>query len=189
MASSLPKCRTIRVYAFRGDRSRAFGIGVLTALDDEKNGRGRGPTMDQCRLFAGHTGVSIDGGTTTYGFNPDPTGVAIWQMLDGLKSGEAFPGVVRDDAALFAAARSRALAIVSFEIILPDPQFQPFKARLDLERSNNQYSYGFPNGDGDCNCTTWLERLGLPLLTGRMDEFMSARAIQTSLSRRFGRCL
>jgi hypothetical protein len=32
---------------------------------------------------------------------------------------------------------------------------------LDGEWKNRQYSYGFPNRDGDGNCTTWLERLGL----------------------------
>jgi hypothetical protein len=51
------------------------------------------------------------------------------------------------------------------------------------------YSYGFPNGDGDCNCTTWLERLDLPLLTGRMDEFVGLRGISANPSRRFGWCV
>ena len=62
-------------------------------------------------------------------------------------------------------------------------------ANFDGERKNSQYSYGFPNGDGDCNCTTWLERLGLPLLTGRMDEFIRLPGIVSHPSRRFGECV
>jgi hypothetical protein len=189
MSSPAPPCRTINVVAFRGDRSRAFAAPFLRALDDEKNGRGAGPTLHDCLLFAGHTGVSTDGGTTIYGFNPDARHVPIWQLMDRLKNGDALPGIVRDNTAEFSAAQRRGLAVQSFEVILPDPQFQNFVSRLDEERKNSQYSYGFPNGDGDCNCTTWLERLGLPLLTGRMDEFIGLPGIVTSPSRRFGACV
>ena len=106
-----------------------------------------------------------------------------------MKNGDAFPGVVHNDTAVFAAARSHGLIVQSFEVILPEPRFQEFERRLDSERKNSQYSYGFPNGDGDCNCTTWLERLGLPLLTGRMDEFIGMPGIVTYPSRRFGECV
>jgi hypothetical protein len=177
------------VIAFRGDRSRPFATTVQSALRAEKHGLGPGPTTRDCLLYAGHTGVSIDGGTTIYGFNPDGTGVAVWQVIDRLKNGDAFPGIVRDDTAVFAAAQNHGLALGSFEVILPDPQFQHFKRTLDAERKTSQYSYGFPNGDGDCNCTTWLERLGLPLLTGRMDEFIGLPGISSTPSRRFGRCV
>ncbi len=53
----------------------------------------------------------------------------------------------------------------------------------------NQDSDGFPNGDGDCNCTTWLERLGLPLLTGRMDDFIGLSEFSANPDRRFGLCV
>ena len=189
MISSAPPCRTINVVAFRGDRSRTFAATFLRALDDEKNGRGAGPTMRDCLLFAGHTGVSTDGRTIIYGFNPDGSHVPIWQLLDRLKNGDAFPSVVRDDTAVFSAARQRGLTVRSFEVILPEPRYQDFVTRLDGERKNSQYSYGFPDGDGDCNCTTWLERLGLPLLTGRMDEFIRLPGIVAFPSRRFGKCV
>src|SRR5207245_10369889 len=81
------------------------------------------------------------------------------------------------------------LVLMSFEVVLPDPRFQDFRAALDGERRTSQYSYGFPDGDGDCNCITWLERLGLPLLTGRMSEFLGLPAITSNRSRRFGRCV
>jgi hypothetical protein len=189
MSSTPPACRTVTVFAFRGDRSRPFATAFLSALDDEKNRGGSGPTPGECQLFAGHTGVSTDGGTTLCGFNPDRGAVPVWQLMDGLKNGDAFPGVVRDDTAVFAAARKRGLTFLSFEVILPDPRFQDFKTTLDAERRKSQYSYGFPNGDGDCNCTTWLERLGLPLLTGRMNEFVGLPGMSSHPSRRFGRCV
>ncbi|HBI42183.1 MAG TPA: hypothetical protein DDY78_04905 [Planctomycetales bacterium] len=79
--------------------------------------------------------------------------------------------------------------VLSFDVILLDPQFQDFKTILDGERRKSQHTYGFPNGDGDCNCTMWLERLGLPLLTRRMDEFVRLPGISSHPRPRFGRCL
>lgn len=189
MNNTAPPCRTITVLAFRGDRSRTFAAAFLKALDDEKNRGGPGPTAIECLLFAGHTGVSTNGGTTVYGFNPDGGALPIWQWMDRLKNGDAFPGIVRDDTAVFSAARKHGLIIQSFEVILPEPRFQEWEGRLDGERKNSQYSYGFPNGDGDGNCITWLERSGLPLLTGRMDEFIGLPGIVSSPNRRFGACV
>ena len=85
--------------------------------------------------------------------------------------------------------QQRGQAILSLEIILPDPQFQNFQSALDAERQTSHYSYGFPNGDGDCNCITWIERIGLPLLTGRMSEFAGLPGILSMPYRRFGRCV
>lgn len=109
--------------------------------------------------------------------------------MDGLRNGDAFPGAVRDDSAVFSAARKRGLFVRSFEVILPEPRLLELLRRLDEERNNSQYSYGFPNGNGDCNCVTWLERLGLPLLTGRVDEFLGLSGVAASLRRRFGDCI
>lgn len=184
----VPICRTIQVFAFRGERFRPLAPIFQSKLDAEKNGHGPGPTHQECLLYAGHTGVSTDSGKTIYGFNPDATGILVWQLFDSLKKGNRFPGVVRDDRAAFTAARKRRLPLVTFEVILPDPRFQGFQNTLDDERRKSQYYYGFPNGDGDCNCITWLERLGLPLLTGRMDEFIALPAILAHPQRRFGLC-
>ena len=189
MSIAPPVCQTIKVFAFRGDRSGVFTERFQKALDDEKKGLGPGPTAEECLLYAGHTGVSTDSGTTIYGFNPDRGGLSAWTMFDRLRRGNAFPGVVRDDTAVFTAARNHPLPVFSFDIVLPDPRFQLFKQTLDGDRPTSQYSYGFPNGDGDCNCTTWLERLGLPLLTGLMDEFIGLSAVSASRSRRFGLCV
>lgn len=188
MSDPAPACRSIPVFAFGGERSRSFVAPFYQALHAEKSAAGPGPSSNDCLLYLGHTGVSVDGGATIFAFSPDAA-VPVWRMLDGLKNGDAFPGVVRDDTAVFTAARKRGLAVVSFEVVLPDPRFQVFKTILDGERRNSQYSYGFPNGDGDCNCTTWLERIGLPLLTGRMNEFIGLPGISSQPRRRFGRCV
>lgn len=177
------------IVAFRGDRSRTFASAFLKALDDERNGRGAGPTALDCLRLAGHAGVSTDAGTTINGFNPETGSAPVWQWRDRLKNGEAFPGTVREDTAVFAEASKHGLMVQSFDVILPEPLFQDFVGRLDGERRKSQYTYGFPNGDGDCNCITWLERLALPLLTGRMNEFLSLSGIISHPSRRFGRCV
>jgi hypothetical protein len=126
---------------------------------------------------------------TIFGFNPDGGGIPVWQWMDRLKNGDAFPGVVRDDTAVFSAARQHGLQVLSFGVVLPDTRFHELRGRLDGERRNSQYSYGFPNGDGDCNCITWLERLALPLLTGRMDELIGLPGIVSHPRRRFGECV
>ncbi len=188
MATS-PVCRTIRVIAFRGNRTGLFAGAFLRGLDDQKKGRGPGPTTLDCLLYAGHTGVSLDSGKTIYGFNPDGSNLLLWDLLNRLRNGEAFPGVVCDDTSVFDAAGSKRLSVLSFDVILPEPKFQVVQGRLDRERNQSQYTYGFPNGSGDCNCTTWLERMGLPLLTGRMDEFTSLPGIVSYPSRKFGDCV
>jgi hypothetical protein len=189
MSSPVPICRTVTVFTFRGDRSRPFTSTFLNAINDARNGIGPGPTHLDCLFYAGHTGVSIDEGTTVYGFNPQNAGLPAWQILDRLQNGEAFPAVVTDDGVVFTTAQQHGLTLRTFEVILPDPRFQDFQTMLDAERVSSQYSYGFPDGDGDCNCTTWLERLGLPLLTGLMSEFVGLPGISSFPRRRFGRCV
>jgi hypothetical protein len=177
MGSAIPICRTIRILAFRGNRTRPFAVAFQSALDDERNGRGPGPIGLDCLLFAGHAGISVDEGATVYGFNPDGSGIAVWRLMDGLKNGDAFPGVVRDDSAAFVAAQARGLTVLSLDVMLPDPFFQALTRTLDAERKASQYTYGFPNGDGDCNCITWPERLGMPLFT---DECLSSSGCRES---------
>ncbi len=188
MSRIVPSCRPVRVLFFRGDRSRTFGARLKREFDEQKSGRGPGPSSPDCLFLVGHTGVSTDRGTTIYGFNPDPTGLPLWALMEGLKNGDAFPGIVREDTAAFSAAGCHGLVVRSFEVVLPEPRFREFHGRLDDERQASQYTYGYPNGDGDCNCTTWLERLGLPMLSGRMEEFAGLRGIAIQPSRRFGVC-
>lgn len=187
MTPAPPKCQSIQVVAFGGDRSRAFALSFRRKLSDERNGTGPGPPAQECLLYTGHAGLSTDGGTSIFGFSPDVAGIPVWLLLHELRNGMRFRGVVNDDTAVFAEAARRSLPVATFEVVLPDPVFVGLRANLDRERQSSQYYYGFPNGDGDC--ITWLERLGLPLLTGRMDEFLGLPGRSSLPTRRFGLCV
>jgi hypothetical protein len=113
----------------------------------------------------------------------------MWRGMQLLRNGDAFPGVVVDDTQVFAEARKHRLSVLAFDVVLPDPAFQDFERKLTAERRKSQFGYGFPNGDGDCNCTTWLERLALPLLSGSMDEFAGLLGFTIYPMRRFGQCI
>jgi hypothetical protein len=182
-------CRPVTVLAFAGDRSGPFAARVFAALRDGRSGSGPGPSPLECLLLTGHAGVSTDAGAAIFGFNPDAGGLAAWQVVYGLRNGDAFPGIVTDDTGVFTAARQHGLAVEAFDVLLPESAFQSFVAALGIEKQQSHYSYGFPDGDGDCNCVTWIERLGVPLLTGRMDEFVALPGRASYPSRRFGRCL
>src|SRR5687767_6573852 len=81
LLAKVPKCRTVTVYTFRGDRG-AFGEGVRRALDNQRDGTGVGPTPTDCLLWAGHTGVSIDSDPAIiYGFNPNIGKTPLWQAM------------------------------------------------------------------------------------------------------------
>jgi len=100
-------------------------------------------------LHLGHSGISTNGGGTIQGFNPCGGSKLVWQLFDELRRGIAFPGIVRDDSSRFAIAQSRGLAVYSFSVVVPEPTFIEWKNRLDLEIAKSQYTYGFPDGDGE----------------------------------------
>ncbi len=188
--NALPPCRIVTVHAFRGDRSNRFRQRLFNALDDQRIGRGTAPPEIDCLLFAGNAGVStdIEGRRVIWGFNPNRGTDPIWQLMNRLRNGDAYPGIVRDDTAVFTAAQQRALTVLRFDVALSPPSFRTIRRKLNAERKGSRYTYGFPDGDGDCNCTTWLERLGLPVLTGRMDELTAVTGVAAQLRRRFGSC-
>src|SRR5438045_5958944 len=115
-----PPCRPVTILAFAGDRSEPFVARVFAALADGSSGRGPGPSPLECLLLAGHAGVSTDAGATIFGFNPNASGLPAWQVMQGLQSGAAFPGIVTDDTASFTAASQHGLAVVAFDVLLPE---------------------------------------------------------------------
>jgi hypothetical protein len=134
--------------------------------------------------------VSVDSQPSViWGFNPSIGKTPLWQAMQHLLNGNAYPGVVNDDTQVFTTARKKRFNVLTFDVILPDPAFQDFERKLNAERKQSQYSYGFPDGDGDCNCATWLERLALPLISGSMTEFADMTASSSYPSRRFGQCI
>jgi hypothetical protein len=189
-SNPVPQCRSIKVFAFHGDRTKVFLKRFYQKLADEKNGTGPGPTPDECLRFAGHTAVSIDGGATRFGLHPNPDpALKIWQVMDSLMNGDRFDSIVHEDTAVFAMATQHQLPEETVEIRVPDACFRGFESTLDAEKKGSQYTYSFPDGMGDCNCVTWLERLGLPLLSGSMDEFIDLLKYTAYRSRRFGECV
>jgi hypothetical protein len=123
------------------------------------------------------------------GFHPAISTIRSCDAFEALTKGDAFPGIVSDDTQLFHLAESQfMLPLQTISIRMPRSDYDRFVSLLDAERVAGKYSYGFPNGDGDCNCTTWLERLGLPLLTCHMEEFVSMRGFAVHAVRRFGAC-
>src|SRR5258708_2029444 len=119
-----PPCRTIKVFAFRGNRSRRFASAFLRPLVDPRNGLRGGPTRIEALLFTGHTGVSIDDGTTIYAFNPNGGNMPLWELMDKLKQSQAFPGVVLDDTGVFSLAQKSNLTVLTFDVVLPEPSYQ-----------------------------------------------------------------
>jgi hypothetical protein len=185
-----PHCQIVAVHTFRGDRIPAFRSRLFRMFNDERTRSGPGPSITDCLLFAGHSGISTDPHRVIYGFNPDGGTASISQVMRLLRSGDAYPGIVRDDTLVFRAAQHRGLPVLRFDVALSPSSFKSFGRKLTVERKGpSKYRYGFPDGDGDCNCTTWLERLGLPLLTGRMDELTVVSGVAAQVRRRFGVCM
>jgi hypothetical protein len=58
------------------------------------------------------------------------------------------------------------------EILVRKAHYDQIAQTLAAEQQSSQYTYGFPNGDGDCNCVTWIERIGVPVVTGRIVELL-----------------
>ena len=113
MNAGVPQCRIVFVHTFHGDRA-TFGRSVRRALDNEMNGVGRGPARLDCLLYAGHTGVSTDSDNVIYGFNPDFGNLPIWQGMQLLRNGDAFPGVVLDDTQVFAECQKTSIESEDF---------------------------------------------------------------------------
>lgn len=126
MSAALP-CRIISVVTFSGIRSRAFVTAFLKALEAEKHACGPGPSPLECLLYSGHTGVSLDDGKSVQAFNPDGGNLPTWAVMERLRRGGAFPGIVRDDTTVFTAATQRGLAVITFDLLLPMPHFGPVR--------------------------------------------------------------
>jgi hypothetical protein len=97
-------------HTFQGDRA-AFGRRVRKALDDEMYGLGPGPSLLECLLYAGHTAVSTDSDRAFYGFHPELGNLPMWQAMQRLRNGDAFPGVVLDDTQVFDGATRHRLKV------------------------------------------------------------------------------
>ena len=137
-----------------------------------------------------HAGISLDVGQIVYGFNPAKGAFTTRNLLNHLKRHLAVPSEVRDDTQVFKDASLIGLQVEEIEILVPQAFYDHVEISLAAELKSSNYTYGYP--DGDCNCATWIERLGVPLFSGQMDELMMTldfSMTQHSLQkRRFGLC-
>lgn len=181
-------CQEIQVHAYQGRRDGLFQSQFRDKLQDDFKGTGPAPSREECLLYAGHAAVSLDGGRTLWGFNPDGGSLKAAGLINQLQNRQAFPGVVLDDTSAFRLARKHNVRIDVLRLFFPPPFFAEFEQRIQSEQSRSRYTYSFPNGEGDCNCLTWIERIGIPLFSGQMLEFMDSLKSVGYRDRRFGDC-
>jgi len=157
---------------------------------------------NQRLLWAGHVGVSLDGGKTVYGLTPSaPKTMTVDDVVAALKRHEAFPGHVADDTSAFDGARRMVdehgwdTRIERTVVLLEKPQQSNLLGRV-MELSGMQpgahgFGYSFPlneakggqfyqasNGfaaDAVRNCAAFPEKLGLPIpeQSGVMKVYMT----------------
>lgn len=154
----------------------------------------RGATRASYRAFAegdpllhtGHVGLSLDRGATIYGFSPLVPGAPPREVIDRLKRGETFPGVVRDDRTVFeraVVAAERGLLgspVYLWARELDASAMEGIGERLVAEllgQAAAEKRYGWLVArEGVYNCATWPRSLGvtLPEETGQLADYIDA---------------
>jgi hypothetical protein len=137
-------------------------------------------------LYTGHVGFSFDCGATVYGFSPHAPEETPRAVIDRLKRGDTFPGIVGDDRAVFArAADAAARGLIGSPVYL---WVQPLDASAlshiharflaePLGRAFTTKRYGWLVArEGVYNCATWpgSRRVTLPEETGQLADFIAA---------------
>jgi hypothetical protein len=177
----------------------------------EVNGRPRAEWTDEERAFfrkekdeqplmwAGHVGISFDGGETIYGMTPDTGALTRDEAIDRLKAHEAFPGKVQKDTEIFRRAERNAQLGWNTELVrsveLVDPAFKQ-QVQAQVNEGRAPFGYSFPlrpdeahpvsgqhyaasNGyapDQIANCAIYPARLGIevPEASGNLEEYIPA---------------
>jgi hypothetical protein len=137
-------------------------------------------------LLTGHVGVSLDGGTTIFGFSPYAPLLSPQTVIDALAAGRTFPGMVRDDRELFVRAVSAAargytrtpVYLWAQEIL--DADWAAVARRLQSARDASPETttpYSWPSvPENGYNCATWPRTLGIaiPETSGRLARYIPA---------------
>lgn len=110
-----------------------------------------------------------------FGFLPEIGQLEPIEVIAALKRGDAFPGRVGDDTAIFREAASQGATIVTVEFSYPAASVDAIQKQITDESKAPLRQYSFPKGKGDDNCVTWLIRLGLQLPdeTGQMIDLVT----------------
>lgn len=194
---------TVELWGFNGGRTihgregkkgewtaeeEAFYNQIVNSEKDEK----------QKLLWAGHVGISMDGGKTIYGLTPErPEGMSRKDFEEKVRKHEAFPGKVDDDTHIFDLAREMAEkhgwdTMPERSILIMDkPEQSAILAEVlrmkGMEPGEHGLGYQFPRRDDpayegqkgypvEClgNCAVFPSKVGVPIPepTGRMKQYM-----------------
>lgn len=136
-------------------------------------------------IYAGHVGISLDGGKTIYGFTPYAPGLSFPEIIASLKDHVPYPGVVGNDTELFHDAQDlfeatggKTRVYVWDQTFTPE-EFERIQRDVFEERDRSPMSdkrYNFPDPKyPDCNnCATWPGTHGveLPEPTGELRNYI-----------------
>lgn len=137
-------------------------------------------------LYTGHVGLSLDRGATICGFSPLAPDIAPREVIARPKRGDTFPGIVRDDRAVFGCAAITAdrgllgSPIYLWARPLDGPTSASLRARLQSEllgQAPAERRYGWLVArEGVHNCATWPRSLGvvLPEETDQPADYIAA---------------
>ena len=148
-----PNAATVELWGFSGVRE----IGGRKPVDwtDREQAEVQRVRKYSPLMFAGHIGISLNGGKTIIGFTPDvPEGMETHEAIGALMKHEAFPGVVGDDTHIFleaaALARDRGWStepVVAVELVDQPKKLQILAdvARLSgMAPGEHGFGYSFP---------------------------------------------
>jgi hypothetical protein len=183
-----PNASTLELWGFRGVRDILGRTKEMWSDEEVRDVASRAER--EPLIYAGHVGVSMDGGRTIYGFTPQPPpGAGVDETLALLKAHVTMPGQIRDDTQVFQLARQMAddsgwSTTPTAAVLRLDPEAQARIAHLieglgAMTPGSHGLGYTFPlpspeNGsyyrdsagyDASCtaNCATWPRLLGLPI--------------------------
>lgn len=192
---------TIELWGFGGGR-RIHGREKKHWTDDEKKFYDEMVNSEkdekQKLLWAGHVGISMDGGKTIYGLTPErPEGMSRKDFERKVKDNEAFAGKVDDDTHVFDLAREMAEkhgwnTMPERSIVIMDkPEQSAILAEVlrmkGMKPGEHGLGYQFPRPDdpaysaqkgyaAEClgNCAVFPSKVGVPIPepTGRMKQYM-----------------
>jgi hypothetical protein len=152
-----PNAASIELWGFRGVRTvnekyvdppkdKPYTPDQL--LSDAERARVKELTAQYPLLWAGHIGVSVDGGATIYGFTPQmPPEMSKAEFMNLLKANHQFPGAVKDDTAIFRLADQMAqmgwnTEVMSVAQVVDSPQKQEIVERINTMRGQNTVTNG-----------------------------------------------
>jgi hypothetical protein len=193
-----PNAATVELWGFRGVRTiQGRPRAEWTA---EEAAEVELVTQEAPLIYAGHIGVSVDGGKTIFGLTPsNPDQLPVREFLRTLMAHEAYPAVLGKDTDVFRLAAKYAdegwnTRPVSVVELVDKPQKLEIAAKVaemsGMEPGEHGLGYSFPldrpeagqhyaasNGfAADCirNCATFPAKIGVPIPepSGDLKQYM-----------------